>query len=222
MKLVIGNCNYSSWSLRAWLAMRVADIAFEEELIPLSQPDSAAALKARSPSGLAPCLIEAAPGGGAPIVVWETLAILEHLAERFPDRGLWPEDLAARAHARAVSAEMHAGFAALREVWPMNVRRHVPGYGRTPEVLAQMRRIEAIWAECRARFGEEGPFLFGRFSAADAMYAPVASRFKTYAAPIAAVSQEYVDAIHALPAMAEWTARAQAETWVIAHEDVGP
>jgi glutathione S-transferase len=210
MQLVIANKAYSSWSLRPWLALTVAGIPFEELVIPLRQADTASRILAHSPSGKVPCLID----GGT--VVWESLAILEHLAERFPDQQLWPADRAARAHARAIAAEMHAGFMALRQACPMDVTRRFAPRERGPEVAADAARIGAIWREARQRFGAGGPFLYGAFSAADAMYAPVATRFWSYGIPLDAVAQAYVDAILALPAFKSWQASALAEPWVIA------
>jgi glutathione S-transferase len=195
--LVVGNKNYSSWSLRPWLAMKVAGIAFDEVRIPLYLPGAKEAILRYSPSGKVPCLVDGATH------VWDSLAILEYLAERHP--GLWPADRAARARARAISAEMHSGFAALRQHMSMNVRRSLPGRGRTPEVLADIARIVSIWDECK------GAFLFGAFTAADAMYAPVALRFRTYAVELPARCRQYADAVLALPAMREWIEAAERE-----------
>lgn len=210
-KLAIGNKNTSSWSLRPWLAMRHAGIAFEEIDIDLRAPDAKAQILEFSPSGKVPALLV---GGGR--VVWDSLAIIEHLAETHP--ALWPRAAAARALARSVSAEMHAGFQALREHCPMNVLAHKPKARLLMPVAADVRRIVAIWQDCRSGHGRGGPFLFGRFSAADAMYAPVASRFRTYVPDLRAygddgTAEAYVEAIFALPEMAEWAqgARAQVE-----------
>ena len=207
--LVIGNKNYSSWSLRPWLAMRQAGIAFDEVVIPLYRPESKAALLAQSPAGKVPVLRH------GDRVVWDSLAIMEYLAEALPGAGLWPDDPAARALARCVSAEMHAGFQALRGGMPMSLREHLPGQGRSDAVAADIARVTAIWRECRERFGEPGPFLFGRFSIADAMYAPVATRFRTYAVELDPVCRKYADAILALPSFLEWQAAAEEEPWVI-------
>ncbi|MDP7668605.1 MAG: glutathione S-transferase, partial [Rhodospirillales bacterium] len=168
----------------------------------------------RSPSCRVPVLEE----GGR--TVWETLAIIEYLHERFPDRGLWPANAEARAVARAVSAEMHAGFAALRAHMPMNLRKSLPGRGRGPGVADDIARIEAIWGDCRHRFGDGGPFLFGAFSAADAMYAPVATRFATYGVELDAACGAYRDTVMALPALGAWSEAARAEPWVIAENEV--
>lgn len=201
--LVIGNKNYSSWSLRPWLAMKVLDIPFEEIRIPLYAPGSKERILKYSASGKVPCLID------GPIIAWDSLAILEVLAETYP--ALWPAAPSARALARAVSAEMHSGFPQLRAQMSMNIRRRLPGKGRTPEALADAARVQAIWSHCRARFGGAGPYLFGRFSAADAMYAPVVLRFRTYALELPEDCQAYADAMLALPAMQAWIAAAERE-----------
>lgn len=213
MKLVIGNKNYSSWSLRVWLAMAEAGLAFEEVLIPLDQPDTRARIAAYSPSGRVPTLVD------GDVAVWETLAILEYLAERFPEKQLWPADAAARALARAVSSEMHAGFTALRSAAPMNLWRPVEPFPLTPEIEADVGRIAALWRDARKRFGAGGPFLFGRFSIADAMYAPVATRLRTYAIPVDEVSMAYVETIHAMPSFRRWRDAALKELWLIADDE---
>lgn len=205
LTLVIGNKNYSSWSLRPWLALRVAGIPFQEVRIPLYRPDTLAELRAWSPSGLVPLLRD------GDLRVWDSLAICETLAERFPEAGLWPADRAARAVARSASAEMHAGFAGLRNAMSMNIRRRYPDKGRTPECLADIERVLAIWRDCRTRFGAGGDFLFGRFGIADAMYAPVVLRFQTYAVALDGVARAYAEAVLALPAMREWIAAAETE-----------
>lgn len=212
MKLIIGNKNYSSWSLRPWLAMKVAGIAFDEERVALYGPASKQKILAFSPAGKVPCLVVDEKRGG-PLAIWDSLAICEYLAEKHPS--LWPQDPAARAVARSVSAEMHSGFQNLRNHMSMNIRRHLPGKGRTPEVLAEIARIVAMWTDCRARFGQGGPYLFGRFSIADAMYAPVVIRFHVYDVDLPGVCRAYADAILALPAMQEWIAAAQAETEIL-------
>ncbi|MDH3318554.1 MAG: glutathione S-transferase family protein [Betaproteobacteria bacterium] len=199
--LVVGNKNYSSWSLRPWLAMKVLGIPFREHRIALYQPESKRELLQYSPAGKVPCLVDGATS------VWDSLAILEYLAERHP--GLWPADAALRARARSISAEMHSGFPNLRQHMSMNVRRRHPGKGRTPEVLAEIARIVAIWSECR------GPFLFGPFGAADAMYAPVVLRFRTYEVELRSVCRAYADAVLALPALQEWMRDAERETEVL-------
>ena len=195
MILVIGNKNYSSWSLRAWLALKVLGLPFEEKRIPLYGAGSKEAILKFSPAGKVPVLID----GGT--TVWDSLAIFEYLAEKHPR--LWPADAAQRAHARSICAEMHSGFPNLRQHMGMNVRKRYPGKGRKPEVLAEIRRIDEIWSQAKM------PFLFGPFSAADAMYAPVVLRFRTYA--VTARNNPYCEAVLALPAMQEWIAAAERE-----------
>jgi glutathione S-transferase len=209
LKLILGNKNYSSWSLRPWIAMKVANIAFDEEVIPLYESGSREAILAYSPAGKVPILID----DGVPI--WESLAILDYLAEKFPKAQFWPADPKARAHARAISAEMHAGFSALRRHCPMNMRRMNRKRELTPEAADDVLRIEQLWIDCRARFGQSGPFLFGAFSAADAMYAPVVSRFASYAIGVAAVAEAYMDAIQKLPAWEQWRNAGVAEPWIM-------
>jgi glutathione S-transferase len=214
LTLVIGNKNYSSWSMRPWIAMKVAGIAFDEIVISLDAPDFKSRVLKVSGTGKVPALNDNG------IHVWESLAILDHLAERFPDAKLWPSEPAARAHARAIAAEMHAGFQPLRRLCPMNMWRPVKRRELDDEASANVRRIEAIWTDCRARFGAGGPFLFGAFGAADAMYAPVVARFNTYDVPVGAVARAYMDAVMALPAWREWTEAAQKEPWVLPHDEV--
>jgi len=217
LTLVIGNKNYSSWSLRPWIAMKVAGIGFDEIVIPLYEPGSREAILKHSPAGKVPVLIDGDSH------VWESLAILEHLAERFPKAGLWPAEPRARSHARVVAAEMHAGFQPLRKACTMNLWLPVKPRPQADDVLDNMRRIEAMWADCRARFGKGaekgGPFLFGAFGAADAMYAPVVSRFHTYGLPVSAETRAYMDAVMALPAWREWYDAAMKETWIMQHNE---
>jgi glutathione S-transferase len=212
--LVVGNKNYSSWSLRGWLAAKLSGIAFEEVVVRLSEPALRPEILKHSPSGLVPVLKHRER------VIWESLAIIEYLAELRPEAGLWPADPGARAFARSVSAEMHAGFRALRSSMPMNLRKHLPGRGRTPEAAKDIERVCQIWRECRSRFGAGGPYLFGTVSAADAMYAPVATRFRTYAVELDPVCQAYADAVLALPAYREWHAAALAEPRIIPKEEL--
>jgi glutathione S-transferase len=212
--LYIGNKNYSSWSLRPWLVFRHFDLPFEEKLIPLFDENWGAAIVKVSPSRKVPCLVD------GDLTVWETLAIIEYAADRHPDKAIWPAELEARAVARAAAAEMHAGFAGLRAAMPMNIRKSLPGRGHTAEVMKDITRVQALWTMCRERFGQGGDFLFGAFSAADAMYAPVASRFVTYDVELAAVPQAYVDAVMALPAMREWCAAGREEPWIIESDEV--
>jgi glutathione S-transferase len=212
--LVVGNKNYSSWSLRGWLAARAAGVPFDEVLVRLSEPGSKDELLKHSPAGKVPVLKH---GERA---IWDSLAIVEYLAEVRPDAGLWPADPAARAHARSIAAEMHAGFQALRAHMPMNLRKSLPGKGRGRDVADDIERISAIWADCRTRYGAAGPFLFGGFGAADVMYTPVATRFRTYAVELDDVSRDYVDAVLARPDFVEWHEAALEEPWVIAEDEV--
>jgi glutathione S-transferase len=210
LTIYLGNKNYSSWSLRPWLVLKQIGIAFDEVVIPLYQPASREILLKHSPSGKVPALRH------GEVTVWDSLAICEYLADSFPTFRLWPADHMARAAARAVSAEMHSGFAALRSHLPMNVRSSFPNRGLTPEAQADINRIAAIWRDCRKRFGEgNGDFLFGRFTIADAMYAPVATRFRTFRIALDRDAQAYCEAIMALPAMQEWIAAARNEPMVV-------
>jgi glutathione S-transferase len=212
--LLIGNKNYSSWSLRPWIAMKVVGIAFAEQVISLDAADFKERVRNISAAGKVPALAD----GGTQ--VWESLAILEYLAEKFPPAGLWPAEPGARAHARSIAAEMHAGFAPLRRHYPMNVRRPVTRREPIAEVVDHISRIDAMWTDCRARFGQAGPFLFGAFGAADAMYAPVVSRFHTYAVDVGPVARAYMEAVMGLPAWAEWCAAATREPWVLPDDEV--
>jgi glutathione S-transferase len=204
MKLVIGDKNFSSWSMRPWLLLTHFGISFEEMLINLYAEGSKEKLAQVSPSGKVPCLITDA--GDA---VWDSLAIMETIAELHPEHAMWPRDAAARARARSVSAEMHSGFAALRSDMPMEIGTHAPGKAVTPETCANIERIETIWGACLALSG--GPFLFGEFSIADAMYAPVVMRFNSYAPELDAPSRVYAERITALPAVAAWIDGARRE-----------
>jgi glutathione S-transferase len=214
LRLIIGNKNYSSWSLRPWLAMKAAGVAFEETLLPLDAPDFKARLANFGGAGKVPLLVD------GDVRVWESLAILEYLAEKFPAAALWPRDAGARAQARAVASEMHSGFAALRSQLPMNVARRVIARPLDAGAAADVARIQTIWSESRKRFGASGPFLFGAFGAADAMYAPVVSRFRTYAVEVSQLARDYMAAMMALPAWSEWREAARRETSVLAHDEV--
>jgi glutathione S-transferase len=218
MKLLIANKNHSSWSLRPWLLLSAFDIPFEEVLIPFGptfdDPDWKKAVGAYTPSGKVPALID------GDVTVWDSLAIIEYVAERFPDHAIWPRDRAARAMARSISAEMHSGFGALRNACPMNLAWVHPARDRGPQVAADVARIGQIWRDARARFGAEGPFLFGAFSAADAMYAPVTTRFTTYSIALDPVGEAYVQAIQSLPAFAAWRAAAFAEPWTVPEDEI--
>jgi len=207
-ELFIANRNYSSWSLRPWVLMKTLGIPFEERLVPFAGPGSATsnAFRKFSPSGKVPCLDD----GG--VVVWDSLAIAEFLHELRPGAGLWPQDVAARALARSVSAEMHSSFGELRSQMPMDMRgqRSVPW---TPELQDEIARIEALWNACRAAHGRGGEYLFGAWSAADAMYAPVVSRFRTYGVQLSPVARRYSDAVWEWPAFKSLAAEAATEPW---------
>lgn len=194
--------------------MKVAGIAFEETVLPLDAPDFKARLATFGGAGKVPLLVDGATR------IWESLAILEYLAEKFPAAGLWPREPAARAHARAVAAEMHSGFSSLRSRLPMNVRRPVISRALDAAAIADVARIETIWAESRSRFGAGGPFLYGTFGAADAMYAPVVSRLHTYAVKVGTVARAYMAALMDLPAWSEWREAACRETSVLPHDEV--
>jgi glutathione S-transferase len=210
LKLVIGNKNYSSWSMRPWLALRANNIAFEEVFIPLytGEADKERILSFTH-SGKVPALID------GDITIWDSLSIIEYIAERFPETRLWPEERASRAHARSISAEMHSGFAALRNECGMNLHRPVRAIPLSADARANVARIQQIWAECHERYGKLGPFLFGAFSGADAMFAPVVHRFLTFAIEVAPDARHYMDAMMSLPAFQEWTRAGLAETLVI-------
>ncbi len=216
LTLVIGNKNYSSWSMRPWVAARAFGIPFTEVRVLLDQPDTAASIARYSYAGRVPVLL------AGEITVWDSLAICEYLAEQFPDKHMWPRDVAARALARSVAAEMHSGFAGLRSAMSMNVKASLPGRGRTADAQADIGRICEIWEDCLARFGHH-QFLFGEFSIADAFFAPVVSRFKTYGVALAPALQAYCDRMLAHPAVKRWIDEALAETEVAGkHEDELP
>jgi glutathione S-transferase len=210
LTLVIGNKNYSSWSMRPWLALKASGIAFEERFIPLyTGPADKQRILDITPAGKVPALID------GDITVWDSLAIIEYVAERFPNAGLWPANPASRAHARSISAEMHSGFSALRRECGMNLHRLVGAKPLSDNARADIARIQELWTNCRQRSAKAGPFLFGTFSAADAMYAPVIHRFRTYAIEMSSPVREYMDAMMALPAFRQWTEEGLAETLVI-------
>ncbi|HLI19834.1 MAG TPA: glutathione S-transferase family protein [Stellaceae bacterium] len=210
--IYLANKNYSSWSLRGWLMLKRSGVAFEEVVIPLRQEKTRQSILARTPAGKLPTLVHQRPGGE--VTVWESLAIGEYLAELFPHAGLWPKDAPARAHARAISNEMHAGFLPLRRHFPMNMRQ-VFDRESNPEVEADIERIAAIWRAARHRYGGGGAFLFGDFTIADAMFAPVVSRFRTFKIALDSEAEAYAEAIAAWPAYQEWLAAARAEPWTI-------
>ena len=205
MKLLIGNKNYSSWSLRPWLLLTHLEIPFEEEKLSFNDPAFKARVGKYSPVGQVPVLID------GDVAVWDSLAIVEYVAETFPDRGVWPADRGARARARSICAEIHAGFSALRNAMPMNCELRVDWVPQDLQVQRDIARIVASWSDCRARFGAGGPFLFGAFSAADAYYAPVVRRFLGFAVKLPEVAAAYVATMDALPAMRAWVTAGLAE-----------
>ena len=210
LQLVIGNKNYSSWSMRPWLALRANHIAFDEVFIPLYTGDAdKQRILSFTHSGKVPALID------GDVTIWDSLAIIEYLAEGFPEARLWPDDRARRAHARSISAEMHSGFAALRNECGMNLHRPVGAIALSADARADIARIQQIWLECRERYGKTGPFLFGSFGGADAMFAPVVHRFRTYAIELAPEAKAYMATMMSLPAFQEWTRAGLAETIVI-------
>ncbi|CCN20861.1 putative glutathione S-transferase [Bordetella bronchiseptica 1289] len=210
--LLIANKNYSSWSLRAWLALRQAGIPFEEQKLGLLTEAFTQRLQAITPAGLVPVLLD------GDFAVWDSLAICEYVAERHPDAQLWPADRRARARARSLAAQMHSGFGPLRQTMPMNIEARLPGIDLSA-AQADISRVQAIWHDTRAEFGQSGPFLFGRFSIADAFYAPVVSRFQTYGVAAAGAVRDYMEAVQALPAMQAWTRDALAEATFVADDE---
>jgi glutathione S-transferase len=210
LTLVIGNKNYSSWSMRPWLALKAANIAFDEVFIPLYTGEADKnRLLAFTPAGKVPVLVD------GDVTIWDSLAIIEYAAERFPEGRLWPQDRACRAHARSISAEMHSGFAALRNECGMNLHRPVGAIDLSADARADIARIQQIWIDCRERYGQLGPFLFGSFCGADAMFAPVVHRFRTYAIEVEPEVRDYMEAMMSLPAFVEWTRAGLAETLMI-------
>jgi len=209
-RLVIGNKNTSSWSLRPWLALKQAGLGFEEVRINLRAPDKKEQIRAHSAAGKVPVL------WAGDLMIWDSLAILEYLADRHPDKALWPSDVEARAVARSTAAEMHSGFQALREHCPMKFLAREPKEDHIDPVQVNIRRIVELWKDCRRRFGADGPFLFSTFSIADAMYAPVASRLRTYVPDLGVfgddgTAADYIDTLFTLPAMGEWAKGAEEE-----------
>lgn len=216
MHLIIGNKLYSSWSLRPWIMLKAINAPFKETVIPLSQPDTKKNILEHSPTGKVPLLID----GG--VRVWESLAILEYLAEKYPQAHVWPSDAAARAHARAAASEMHAGFQALRQACPMNLgRKFKPKASHGPDADANIARLEALWAEARKHFGKGGPFLYGDFSAADAMFAPVVTRLDTYQIKVTPETRRYMDAVLKHPAFVDWRLAALKEPWFLPDYEKG-
>ncbi len=213
LKLIVANKAYSSWSLRPWILLAHFKIPFEELVIPMDQPETRANMLKYSPTAKCPSLHD------GKIAVWESLAIIEYVAEAYPDKPIWPRGKAARAHARSLANEMHGEFGALRQACPTNFRRPVGAIPLSDEVRADVARIEAAWAGARATFGKGGPYLFGRFSAADAMFAPVVNRFHVYDVPVSKPTRAYMETIMALPAWKAWIADAHAEPWRIERYD---
>lgn len=203
LTLYVGSRRYSSWSLRPYLALAHAGASFETKLITLDQADSKANIAAVNPAAKVPVLHH------DQLVVWDSLAICEYVAELYPDAKLWPVARSERARARSVSAEMHSGFPALRREMPMSLHSTKPGQGHTAEALTDARRVQTIWREALA--ASHGPFLFGAFTIADTMFAPVATRFVTYGVELDATCRAYVDAVYAMPAMKQWLADAERE-----------
>ncbi len=216
--LIVGNKNYSSWSLRPFMALAMADIPFDEKVIPFGQPTGNAkftkAVKRYSSAGLVPVLVHNG------ITIWDTLAIMEYLAETWPDRNLWPKTKAARALARSACAEMHSGFRNLRNACPMNLRRPTNPVPMNAAILGDVERIESLWRQCRKAHGKGGPFLFGKFGIADAMFAPIVTRFDTFEIKVADDTQHYMNAVLATPAFHEWKAAALKEKWIVAEDEV--
>ncbi len=233
MQLYIANKLYSSWSLRPWLLMTALEIPFEEHVIPMYFPDSKARMLDVSPTGKMPCLVvppaqiqigqQASPAncGVAYLTIWESLAIVEYLHERFPDKGVWPHGPIARAHARAVSSEMHAGFQGLRQMCPMNLGKKFAPRELTSDAADNLRRLQGMWSDCRRRFANGDDFLFGAFSAADAMFAPIVTRLDTYQIPVATETRQYMNRVLAHPAFVKWRTEALAEPWTVPHYEEG-
>jgi glutathione S-transferase len=212
--LVIANKNYSSWSLRPYMALAMAGIPFEEKFIRFGEPRFGREVRKISPAGKVPTLVH------GKLTIWDSLAILEYLAETFPDKALWPKSKAARAMARSVSNEMHSGFSDLRNACPMNLRRPAKPIPMPEAALNDVARIEAIWRDCRKTFGKGGKFLFGKFSNADAMFAPVVTRLDTFAIPVSKETRSYMDAVMATQAFKTWKAAALKEPWIVPHDEV--
>ena len=217
MKLAIGNKAYSSWSLRPWILMKVLGIPFEEDLIPLDTPEFRPRVNAYHAGSTVPILVD------ADVTVWESLAIMDYLAERFSEKAVWPKDLKARTFARVISNEMHAGFRGLRGACPMNIRKRYAAMDRGELVAKDVARISLLWTKALTEFGKpsgQGPFLFGAYSAADAMFAPVVTRLHTYSIKVDPIIRDYMDAVLTSPAFVEWHKGAMVEQWIVAHDEV--
>ncbi len=212
--LVIGNKNYSSWSLRPFMAMAMADIDFEEKFVRFGEPRFSREIKKISKAGRVPVLLH------NNLTIWDTMAIMEYLAETWPNRNLWPKNKAARALARSACAEMHSGFQNLRNDCPMNLRRPHGPVPMSTAILVEVARLEALWRHCRITHGKGGPFLFGKFGIADAMFAPVVTRLETFDIKVAVDTQHYMNAVLATPAFHEWKAGALKEKWIVAEDEV--
>lgn len=217
LTLAIGNKNYSSWSMRPWVALRGCGVAFTEKLLKFHSQQWQDSIGTWSPSGLVPVLWEGAPGSG--FATWDTLAIIERAHELSPGAGLWPADPRARARARSICAEMHGGFRALRGAMPMNIRSRYPGKGMSPEVAKDIERISVLWTAARAEFGRGGPYLFGAFSAADGYFAPIATRFVTYDVKLSGEARNFQQALLEAPAVREWSAEAIKETEFVPEDE---
>jgi glutathione S-transferase len=214
LQLVIANKNYSSWSLRPYMALSMANIPFEEKLIHFGEPRFGNEMRKISPAGKVPTLLH------GKLAIWDSLAILEYLAETFPDKNLWPKSKAARALARSISNEMHSGFSDLRNACPMNLRRPAKTIPMPEAALKDVTRIEAIWRDCRKTHGKGGRFLFGKFGNADAMFAPVVTRFDTFAIPVAKDTRAYIDAVMGTKALQTWKTAALQERWIVPEDEV--
>jgi len=212
MKLIFANRNYSSWSLRAWLVLKHFGIAFDEDMVLLSGDGWKENIRRKSPSGKVPVLVD------GDVTIPETIAIIEYLNDKYPAKGIWPSNRVERAYARAAAAEMHGGFTALRNAAPMNLRASHPGKVDPDLVADDLKRIDRLWGDLLSRSG--GPYLFGSFTAADAMFAPVATRIRTYELSVSDLAQEYVEAIYALPAFQEWFAEAVKEPWTVDQDEI--
>jgi glutathione S-transferase len=219
LHLAIGNKLYSSWSMRPWVLMKALGIPFTETVIPMYREDTKAKMLEFAPTGMVPAINHSGTRG--PVVVWESLSLMEYLAETFPDKGVWPADPVARAHARSAASEMHAGFRALRMACPVNLSRifKLKDYGA--DVFADLARLEALWAQARRRFGAGGDFLYGAYSAADAMYTPVVTRLEHYQLPVRPETRAYMDTILNHHAYQAWKAEALAEPWYLPHYEEG-
>jgi glutathione S-transferase len=215
LHLAIGNKLYSSWSMRPWVLLKALGIPFTETVIPMYRDDTKAKMLQFAPTGMVPSI------NHGDVVVWESLSLMEYLAETYPDKHVWPRDAVARAHARSAASEMHAGFRALRMACPVNLSRifKLKDYGA--DVLADIARIEALWAECRARFGAGGDFLYGAYSAADAMFTPVVTRLEHYQLPVKTETRAYMDTILNHHAYQAWRDEAHREPWYLSHYEAG-